>query len=87
MPREKNLTPAPQRKRAPRKTLAIAKVEPTFAQAQFVDPEQRASLTAEAAYFRAQKRGFAPGHDVEDWLAAEAEVDQKLMQGATVPRS
>jgi hypothetical protein len=27
-----------------------------------------------AAYFRAERRGFAPGHDFEDWLAAEAEI-------------
>ena len=28
-----------------------------------------------AAYYRAERRGFAPGHEVEDWLAAEAEID------------
>lgn len=27
-----------------------------------------------AAYFRAERRGFAPGHEVEDWLEAEGEV-------------
>jgi hypothetical protein len=80
MPREKSLTPTPQRKRAPRKTLAIAKVEPTFTS--FVDPEQRAALIAEAAYFRAEKRGFQPGHETEDWLAAESEVDAQLLRGA-----
>ena len=30
---------------------------------------------AEAAYYRAEQRGFAPGCEVEDWLAAEGEVD------------
>ena len=29
---------------------------------------------AEAAYYRAQNRGFEPGRETEDWLAAEAEV-------------
>ena len=29
---------------------------------------------AEAAYFRAQQRGFSPGYEVEDWLAAESEI-------------
>jgi hypothetical protein len=33
-------------------------------------------LIAERAYFRALKRGFLPGHELEDWLAAETEVDQ-----------
>jgi hypothetical protein len=35
-------------------------------------------MIAEAAYFRAQLRGFLPGHEIEDWLAAEAEVDRQL---------
>lgn len=26
------------------------------------------------AYFKAAARGFAPGHELEDWLAAEAEI-------------
>jgi hypothetical protein len=36
-----------------------------------------ASLTdyvATAAYFKAEARGFEPGHELEDWLAAEREV-------------
>lgn len=28
----------------------------------------------EAAYYRAQQRGFAPGYELEDWIAAEADV-------------
>jgi len=38
----------------------------------------RETLVAEAAYLRAQSRGFEPGHEREDWLAAEAEVDKRL---------
>ena len=38
----------------------------------------RQQLIAEAAYHHAQARGFEPGHEVEDWLAAEAEVDARL---------
>jgi hypothetical protein len=78
MPREKSpTTPAP-RKRAPRKDrAAISDIRPNFSQ--FVGPEQRAALIAEAAFFRAERRGFAPGHEVEDWLDAESEVDAKLM--------
>lgn len=30
---------------------------------------------AEAAYKRAQSRNFAPGHDLEDWLEAEKQID------------
>lgn len=42
-----------------------------------IDPEERAKLIAEAAYFRAQKRGFKGGDPVTDWLAAEREIDAK----------
>ncbi len=38
-------------------------------------PEQRESMIAEAAYYRAEKRGFAPGATLEDWLAAEEEIN------------
>lgn len=36
---------------------------------------ERGRMIAEAAYYRAEKRGFAPGADLEDWLAAEREID------------
>lgn len=35
----------------------------------------REARIAQAAYRRAEQRGFYPGHEVEDWLAAEKEVD------------
>lgn len=37
----------------------------------------RAHKIAEAAYFRAQSRNFAPGGELQDWLAAEQEVDDQ----------
>lgn len=43
-----------------------------------VTAEARRALIAESAYLRAERRGFAPGHESEDWLAAEAEVDALL---------
>ena len=29
---------------------------------------------AEAAYYRAERRAFASGNEIDDWLAAEAEI-------------
>jgi hypothetical protein len=43
-----------------------------------VSVEERRRMIAQAAYFRAEQRNFAPGHELEDWIAAEAEVDRKL---------
>jgi len=35
------------------------------------EAERRRAKIAEAAYLRAEERHFEPGHDMEDWLAAE----------------
>lgn len=40
----------------------------------------RHAMIAEAAYYRAQKRGFAAGHELDDWLAAEREIDSRMQQ-------
>ena len=39
-----------------------------------VDRETRELMVAEAAYYCAERRGFAPGHELEDWLEAEAQI-------------
>jgi hypothetical protein len=41
---------------------------------------ERHALIEKAAYLRAEQRHFAAGHEAEDWLAAEAEVDAKAAQ-------
>lgn len=46
-----------------------------------VSAEDRRAMIAEAAYLRAERRGFASGHETEDWLAAEVEVDALLKIG------
>lgn len=43
----------------------------------------RDARIAELAYYKAEQRGFAPGHEVEDWLAAEQEC---LMNERNNPR-
>lgn len=44
----------------------------------WIDPEVREAMIAEAAYYCAEKRGFAPGHELEDWLEAEAQIEVAL---------
>jgi hypothetical protein len=41
----------------------------------------RRRMIAEAAYFRAEARGFQAGDSLRDWLEAEAEVDAILQEG------
>jgi hypothetical protein len=36
--------------------------------------EQRRELIATAAYYLAERRNFEPGHEAEDWLAAERQI-------------
>jgi hypothetical protein len=48
---------------ARRSTDALAIAKPDFG-----------AMIAERAYFRAERRGFVPGHELEDWLAAEREI-------------
>ena len=40
--------------------------------------DARQALIAIAAYYRAERRGFAAGCELDDWLAAEAEIAQQL---------
>ena len=45
-----------------------------------IDPEVRRQLVAAEAYFRAERRGFAAGQEVEDWIAAEGVIDCRFNQ-------
>jgi hypothetical protein len=53
------------------------------ARAALIDAERRRALIAESAYFRAERRGFEPGYEAEDWLAAELEIDRALAIGVS----
>jgi hypothetical protein len=43
-----------------------------------IDPDIRRQLVATEAYFLAERRGFAGGNELEDWVAAERAVDSRL---------
>lgn len=40
------------------------------------DDEDKVSRIAIAAYYKAEARGYVPGHEVQDWLEAEAEIEK-----------
>lgn len=46
-----------------------------------VGAEERERMIAIEAYYRAERREFVPGHDLEDWCEAEAEIDRWLGRG------
>ena len=41
-------------------------------------PKELWKQIAEAAYYKAKARNFAPGGEVQDWIEAEAEVKNRL---------
>jgi hypothetical protein len=47
-----------------------------------LSPGLRQEMIREAAYFRAEKRGFQGGDPISDWLLSEQEVDSALSMGA-----
>lgn len=74
-----------QRAAAPKKAPKSAKpaTSPFNGNAEAeVSAEELRKLISEAAYFRAKQRGFTPGHELEDWIQAEAEVMQRLNRPA-----
>ncbi|HZP10806.1 MAG TPA: DUF2934 domain-containing protein [Nevskiaceae bacterium] len=40
------------------------------------DDGSREARIAREAYYRAERRGFAPGKELDDWLEAERELEQ-----------
>jgi hypothetical protein len=69
--------PKSARKRAATSSKAIVrKPVGTPARAAVATPSatEREEMVRTAAYYRAERRGFTPGYEWEDWLAAEAEV-------------
>jgi hypothetical protein len=39
-------------------------------------PDELHTRISKAAYLRAKARGFVPGHELEDWLAAEQSLEE-----------
>ncbi len=48
------------------------------AKSRTIDPDARQMMIAEAAYYLAEKRGFTPGGELQDWLDAEAQIETSL---------
>ena len=70
-------SPASKPAPAPRPSGGIT-VNTSGKTASKLSPEEIYRLIQESAYFKAKARGFAPGHEVQDWIEAEAEVRRRL---------
>ncbi|MCU0835466.1 MAG: DUF2934 domain-containing protein [Chromatiaceae bacterium] len=47
-----------------------------------VSPAARHEMIAVAAYYRAERRGFGPGRELDDWFEASAFIDRMLAEMA-----
>ena len=76
--------PAVKPKPAPKAVPKAAAAKPARARggkSAGVPLEQRRHYVEMAAYYIAERRGFAPGDPLEDWVQAEAEIDRLLAEG------
>jgi Protein of unknown function (DUF2934) len=76
-------TKSPAKPRAPRAKKAATTKVSTVSVTIKISEDVRRGMIAEAAYLRAERRGFTGGHEKEreDWIAAETEVDALLKAG------
>lgn len=83
-PRKRKTTAVPSNKRAVRAKPVSASPPKPKQMPMTAAGDQRLSMIAEAAYFRAEQRGFARGFELEDWLQAETEIDSWLAHQSTM---
>lgn len=57
---------------------ATPRARPTLRAVSSFADSPREQMIAEAAYFRAERRGFAPGNEMSDWLEAESDIERVL---------
>ena len=43
----------------------------------YLSPEVCHEMVAVCAYYKAEKRGFAPGYELKDWDEAEQEINEQ----------
>jgi Protein of unknown function (DUF2934) len=67
----------PKKRRPTAKTQAVIATTTILG----VSEDERRGMIALSAYLRGERRGFAPGGEAEDWLAAEKEIDALLSGG------
>lgn len=69
---------------APKKAAAVKKAtapKKSSANKPALSPEQRNHYVEVAAFYIAERRGFAPADPAQDWAAAEVEIDRLIASG------
>jgi hypothetical protein len=67
-----------KKKAAGKKKVSTTKKVAASKRTPLISPRERYEMIATMAYYRAEQRDFAPGHDVEDWLDCEQIIDEMM---------
>ena len=78
-PVETSSASTPMKKSATRKPAAKPEIVKSEPRANLV-PINLENEIRQLAYLMSERRGFAPGHEAEDWIAAEREVLARYRQ-------
>ncbi len=62
----------------PAKTKSVKPTAKVTSLEQPNNEEERQLMISEVAYYRAKYRGFKPGHEIEDWLEDEKQIEEML---------
>jgi hypothetical protein len=83
MRHDSEVTPSgiPAQSRATRQSASARKTVTGQSRPAQVTAVARHGMIATAAYYCAERRGFAAGGDLEDWLVAETEIDRQFGGG------
>jgi len=71
------MTTAPSKTRSTRKPALPIPADSATGDVSLPCQDRQAMIT-QTAFFIAESRGFAPGHELDDWLLAERLVEQQL---------
>jgi len=67
------------------RTFVNQQNNPTITERGVFNLEQREAIIREAAYHYYAKRGYTHGHDIEDWLLAEVELENNTSESQEFP--
>lgn len=76
---KKSVNMAPAKRTAVKKKNSAELASESVATEGFVSVEQRFKMICEAAYYIAEKNGFAPESELSSWLEAEKQIDAQIM--------
>ena len=71
----------PVRKDAPRSTARSKARKGSKVTRNAAESMPRHDAIAMVAYFLSEQRGFEPGHELDDWIEAEMQIDAALRSG------